>query len=115
MILKVERTTVRRSLHRMVRCLGPTHRRLIPPLWILWQVVCDRIPRGAAFYESVKLRPNPGVIIERPHANRDLRAVRPITAEQTRTALDTEGFNCAFTLSVDFDQLLTLQQPELLS
>jgi hypothetical protein len=75
------------------------------PFWILREVVCDRIPGSAAFYESVKLRSNTRIIIECPHANRDLRAVRPITAEQTRTAVYTEGFNCAFALPVDFDQL----------
>jgi hypothetical protein len=31
----------------------------------------------------MKLRPNSWIIIERAHANRHLRAVRPITAEQT--------------------------------
>ena len=85
------------------RCLVAIHYRLNSPLWILREVVCDRIPRSAAFYESVKLGSNLRIIIERPHANRDLRAVGPITAEQTRTALYAESLNCALAFPVDFD------------
>ena len=61
----------------------------------------------------MKLRPNSWIIIERAHANRYLRAVRPITAEQTGAAVDTERLYRALALSVDSDQLLALQQAEL--
>ena len=61
----------------------------------------------------MKLRPNSWIIIERAHANRYLRAVRPITAEQTEAAVDTERLYGALAFSVDSDQLLALQQAEL--
>ena len=54
--------------------LGPSFR-------ILWKIIRDRIPRRAIGDESMKLRPNSRIIIERPHPNRYLRTVRPIAAE----------------------------------
>ena len=48
---------------------------------ILWKIIGDRIPRSAIGDESMKLRPDSGIIIERAHPNRYLRAVRPIAAE----------------------------------
>ena len=59
------------------------------------------------------LRPNSWIIIERAHANRYLRAVRPITPEQAGAAGDTERLYGALALSVDPDQLFALQQAEL--
>ena len=61
----------------------------------------------------MKLRPNSWIIIERAHANRYLRAVWPITAEQTRATIYAERLYRALALSVDLDQLLALQQAEL--
>ena len=78
-------------------------------LWILREAVCDRIPRSAAFYESVKLGSNPRVIIERPHANGNLIAFRPVSPEQAGTAIDAKGFHRAFALAVGFDELFALK------
>ena len=61
----------------------------------------------------MKLRPNSWIIVERAHANRHLRSVRPITAEQTGAAVDTERLYRALALSVNLDQLFALQQAEL--
>jgi len=61
----------------------------------------------------MKLRPNSRIIVERAHANRYLRAVRPITAEQTGAAVHTERLYGALAFSVNLDQLFTLQQVEL--
>ena len=84
-----------------------------PPFRILRKVIGDRVPRRAITDKSMKLRPNSRIIIERAHANRYLRPVWPITAEQTRAAVDTERLYGALALSVDPDQLLALQQAEL--
>ena len=54
---------------------------LSPSFRILWKIIGDRIPRRAIGDESMKLRPNSGINIERAHPNRHLRAVRPIAAE----------------------------------
>ena len=96
----------------MVRC-GPTHDSLDSPLRILREVVCNGVPGSAAFHERVKLRPNTRIIIECSHANRDLFAVRPITTEQTRTAIYAKGFHGALALPIDFDHLFSLYQSEL--
>ena len=61
----------------------------------------------------MKLRSNPGIIVESSHANRHLRTVRPITAEQAGTAVCTERFHSAFAFAVNFDQLFALQWTEL--
>jgi hypothetical protein len=84
-----------------------------PPFRILRKVIGDRVPWRAIIDKSMKLRPNSWIIIERAHANRYLRPVWPITAEQTRAAVDTERLYGALALSVDPDQLLALQQAEL--
>ncbi len=54
---------------------------LSPSFRIPWKIIGDRIPRGAIGDESMKLRPNSGIIVERTHSNRYLRAVRPIAAK----------------------------------
>ena len=54
---------------------------LRPSFRKLWKIIGDRIPRRAIGDESMKLRPNSGINIERAHPNRYLRAVRPIAAE----------------------------------
>ena len=61
----------------------------------------------------MKLGANPGVIIESSHANRHLRAVRPVAAKQAGTAVYTERFYSAFAFSVNFDQLFALEEAEL--
>jgi hypothetical protein len=84
-----------------------------PPFRILRKVIGDRVPWRAIIDKSMKLRPNSWIIIERAHANRHLRSVRPITAEQTGAAVDTERLYRALALSVNLDQLFALQQAEL--
>ncbi len=84
-----------------------------PPFRILRKVIGDHVPRRAITDKSVKLRPNSWIIVERAHANRHLRSVRPITAEQTGAAVDTERLYGALGLSVNPDQLFALQQAEL--
>ena len=61
----------------------------------------------------MKLRPNSGIIIERSHADRYLRAVRPVAAKQARAAVHTESFHGALALSINLNQLFTLQQAKL--
>jgi hypothetical protein len=80
---------------------------------VLRQFVCDLVPRSSIFHVSVKLRPNSGIIIEGSHANRYLRTVRPVAAEQARAAVHTESFHRAFTFSINLDQLFALQQAKL--
>src|SRR5206468_3103534 len=89
------------------------HINLRPPFRILRKVICDRVPRRAITHKSMKLRSNSWIIVERAHANRYLRSVRPITAEQTGAAVDTERLYGALALSVNLDQLFALQQAEL--
>ncbi len=84
-----------------------------PPFRILRKVIGDRVPWRAIIDKSMKLRPNSWIIIERAHANRHLRSVRPITAEQTGAAVDTERFYRALALSINLDQLFALQKAEL--
>jgi hypothetical protein len=62
----------------------------------------------------MKLRPNPGVVVESSHTNRHLRSVRPIAAKQAGTAVYTERFHSAFAISVNFDQFFALEETELL-
>lgn len=84
-----------------------------PPFRILRKVIGDRVPWRAIIDKSVKLRPNSWIIVEHAHANRHLRSVRPISAEQTGATVDTERFYRGLALSVNLDQLFALQQAEL--
>ncbi len=52
-------------------------------------------------------------MIEGSHANRYLRALRPVAAKQARAAVHTESFHRAFAFSVNLNQLFTLQQAKL--
>ena len=61
----------------------------------------------------MKLRPDAGVAVEGSHANRHLRAVWPIAAEEAGTAVCTEGFYSAFAFSVNLDQVFALAETEL--
>ena len=61
----------------------------------------------------MKLWPNAGVVIERPHANRHLRTLWPIATEKAGTAVYTERFHSAFAFSVNLDQFFTLEETEL--
>ena len=51
----------------------------------------------------MKLWPNAGVVIERPHANRHLRTLWPIATEQAGTAVYAKRFYSAFAFAVNFD------------
>jgi hypothetical protein len=84
-----------------------------PPFRILRKVISDRVPRRAIIDKSMKLRPNSWIVIEGAHANRYLRAVRPIASKQARSTIYTERLYGALAFSVDPDQLLALQQAEL--
>lgn len=84
-----------------------------PPFRILRKVIGDRVPRRAITDKSMKLRPNSWIIVERAHANRHVWPVRPIAAEQTGAAVDTERLYRALALSIDPDQFSALQQAEL--
>ena len=61
----------------------------------------------------MKLWPNYGIIIERSHPNRYLRAIRPIAAEQTRSAVVAKCFYCAFPFAVNLDELFALYEVKL--
>ena len=61
----------------------------------------------------MKLWPNAGIVVESSHANRYLRAVWPIAAEETGTAVYTERFHSAFASSVNLDQFIALEEAEL--
>jgi hypothetical protein len=84
-----------------------------PPFRILRKVIRDRVPRRAITDKSMKLRPNSWIVIEGAHANRYLRAVGPITAEQTGAAVNTKRLHGALAFSINLDQFLALQQAEL--
>jgi len=75
------------------------------PFWILRKIICDLVPRSAAFDIGVKLRPNSRIIVESSHANRHLRAIRPITTKQAGTTVYAKRFHSAFALSISFNQL----------
>ena len=49
-------------------------------------VIHDLIPRGTRGAESVELRADAGIAVERPEADRDLVALWPFSAEQARAA-----------------------------
>ena len=61
----------------------------------------------------MKLWPNAGVVVERSHANRYLRSVWPIAAEEAGTTVYAERFHSALAFSIDFDQFFALEEPEL--
>ena len=61
----------------------------------------------------MKLRPNTGIVVERSHANRHLRTVWPISAEEAGTAVYTKHFYGAFAFSVNLDQFFALEEAEL--
>ena len=54
---------------------------LKPSFRILWKIIGDCVPRRAISDESMKLRPDSGINIERTQPDRYLRPVRPIAAE----------------------------------
>jgi hypothetical protein len=62
----------------------------------------------------MKLWPNAGVIVERSHANRHLRTLWPIAAEETGTTIYAKRFHSAFAFPVNFDQFFALEETELL-
>src|SRR5207247_8088608 len=87
--------------------------RLNTPFKILRKIVCDRVPRSAAIDKGMKLWPNAGIVVKRSHANRHLRTVWPIAAEEAGTAVCTEGFHSAFAFTVNLDQFFALKEAEL--
>jgi hypothetical protein len=81
---------------------------------VLGKIIRNRVPRCARIYISVKLRPNPRVIVEGAHPNGNLRTLGPVAAKQTRAAGDTKRFHRSLTFSVNADQFLACEQVELL-
>ncbi len=63
-----------------------------PGFAVLGKIVRDRVPRRARIDVSVKLRPDPGIIVERPHADGHLRTIRPFAAKQTGAARAQKAF-----------------------
>src|SRR5438046_9382446 len=61
----------------------------------------------------MKLWPNAGIVVKRSHANRHLRTVWPIAAEEAGTTVCTERFHSAFAFSVNLNQFFALEEPEL--
>src|SRR5437870_12667310 len=99
MILKgVRRVLGRDSAHPFISVnpfnLG--HPRLSSPFGKLRKIVCDRVPRRAAIDKGMELWPNAGVVVESSHANRHLRTVWPIAAEEAGTAVYTKRFHGTF-------------------
>ena len=52
------------------------------PFRVLGQIVRNRIPRRTAFDKSVKLRPDPGIIVKRPHDKKRLHSTQGIAPER---------------------------------
>src|SRR5258708_7714258 len=48
---------------------------------------------------------HPSARAECSHANGNLIAFRPVSAEQAGTAIDAKGFHCAFSFSVNTNQV----------
>lgn len=61
----------------------------------------------------MKLWPNAGVVVESSHANRHLRTVWPIAAEEAGTAVYAKRFHSAFAFSVNLDQFFAFKETEL--
>lgn len=80
---------------------------------MLGKIVRNRVPRRTRIDVGVKLRPDPGIIIECAHANGNLRAIRPFAAKQTRAACHAKRLHCPFALPVNADQFLAFEQVEL--
>ena len=87
--------------------------RLNSPFGVLRKNVCDRIPRSAAIDKGMELWANAGIVVKRSHANRHLRTVWPIAAEEAGTAVCTERFHSAFAFTVNLDQFFALEEAEL--
>src|SRR5437773_10501520 len=87
--------------------------RLNSPFGVLRKIVCDRIPRSAAIDKGMKLWPNAGIVVKGSHANRHLRTVWPIAAEEAGTTVCTERFHSAFAFSVNLDQFFALEEADL--
>src|ERR1700684_2842552 len=81
------------------------------PRW-MWRhpVVGEPVPSRDLVREGVIARADPGIVIERPQANRDLRTVGPGPPKQTRAATPAEHLGHVTRLGVTDEQLATLQQ-----
>ena len=76
-------------------------------------VVRELLPVGAKVHEGVVLRPDLRVAVERAEPDRDLVPLRPVAAEEARSTDRAEDFRRATVGSVDPEQLLPREQPEL--
>jgi len=82
---------------------------------ILRQIIRDLIPWRLILDEGVELRANAGIIIEGSHANGNLRALRPVAAEEARAARGAKRLRGAFALSVDANQFRAAREAKLLT
>ena len=64
--------------------------------------------------EYVELGANARISVQRPKADTDLVSLRPVPAEQARSAHRAEGFHAPVVRSEDTDQLLTGDEAEML-
>src|SRR5436190_16950038 len=78
-------------------------------------VVRELLPGRARGDEEVELRMDSRVAVERPEADRDLVALRPLVAEQARAADRAERLHASAVRPVDADQLLAREQAEALA
>ena len=105
---RTARRRARRSSRRR-RALSGSWMGLVVAREAVSRDVVPRRPRGD---EVVELRADAGVAVERPEADRDLFALRPLGAEQARAADRAEGLHPAVARPEDADQLLTGKQAE---
>jgi hypothetical protein len=80
---------------------------------MLRQIIGDLVPNRAIIHKRVKLLANARIVVKCSHANGSLIAFRPVSAEQAGTAIYAKGFHCAFSFSVNTNQVFALQQLEL--
>jgi len=80
---------------------------------MLGKIVRDRVPRRARLDISVKLRPDPRIIVERPHADRHFPTIRPFAAKQAGAAPAAKGLHGPLAFPVNADQFLALDEMEL--
>ena len=81
---------------------------------MLRKIVRNRVPRRARIDPGVKLRSNPGIIVEYPHPNGYLGTIRPFTAKQTGAAFDAKSFHCSFAFAINTNHFIPGEQMELL-
>ena len=77
-------------------------------------VIRELVPNRARGDEGVELRTDLRFAVERAEADRDLVALRPLSAEEARSADRAEGLHAAIVGPEDAEQFLPLEQAETL-